>query len=85
MRQRVIVVLLLLPCVPTLAMTYVGMSHNAMSEFCENDPEARLDCAIDIVYSLKLIAAWYFGSFVVLAPLVLLIAFVLRQGERPRA
>ena len=60
-----IIIALILSLVPAATMTYIAVSHNAMMEFCEGDPEASTDCVIDIQLALFYFSAWYLFSFIV--------------------
>ncbi len=51
MRWRNILIILILSLIPPSLMLYIGISHNAMMEFCRYDPELSGDCILDIKYA----------------------------------
>ncbi len=64
-----------LSIVPPSIMIYIGLSHNAMMEFCENDPELGSECVIDIGYVVSIFSIWYLFSFVIITVLFYLFRF----------
>lgn len=54
---------------PPLIMIYIGLSHNAMMEFCENDTELASECVIDIGYVVSFFSIWYLFSLAIITVL----------------
>jgi len=62
----------ILSIVPPTIIIYIGLSHNAMMEFCENDPEVGSECIIDVGYVVSIFFTWYIFSVVIIAILIIL-------------
>lgn len=63
---------LILPSV----MVYIGLSHNAMQEFCINDPEHSGNCIINIESITLLFFLWFIFSFLVVLVFFYLVKWI---------
>jgi hypothetical protein len=77
MRKTHILIIVFLSLVLPSIMTYIGLSHNAMMEFCKNDHGLGGECVIDIGLVISLFSMWYIFSFAVISILFYLIKFVI--------
>lgn len=75
MSRMSVVTILLLSIVPPAIMTYIGLTHNAMMEFCLNDPEIGSECVIDTGYVVGIFSTWYIFSFVLIMILFYIFKF----------
>ncbi len=83
MKWKTVFLILILSVIPSSIMLYIGISHNAMMEFCMNDPELDRACAIDIEYAVGIFFSWYLFSFLILIILFYLIrmVFIIKSGS----
>ncbi|MEL6340759.1 MAG: hypothetical protein AAFZ38_01110 [Myxococcota bacterium] len=72
--------LLVLPAVFATIPTYVGVAHNAMQEFCANDPEDPDGCVLDLGYVAAVFLSWFVLGVVLFSLGAGTVMFVLRFG-----
>ncbi|MEM6273813.1 MAG: hypothetical protein AAF735_01105 [Myxococcota bacterium] len=73
--------LLVLPAMLATIPTYVGVTHNAMQEFCANDPEDPRGCILDVSQVSALFLAWFLVGFVLCSLAAGSAALILRFGR----
>ena len=84
MKMALLLIFLLGAAIPAAFMTYAGLEHNAMMEFCSGDPESEGPCVLDLEYTVLIFGTWYLFS---LGVMVLFYAFIrlVTRRRRPRA
>ena len=78
MTFRKILITLGLSLIPALTITYIGVSHNSMMEFCKDHAENK-PCTYDTEYIFYTFISWYLLSTLIITSLFSFTNFLINK------